>query len=245
MLRRIYKRQRGKKKTVRDYELEHRTPIQKLKKAVTIAKRAVRSETRYYVQALAAGAIPQAGNSTLLNGMQQGDVDGSRSAGQIRMLGCRIHLGVYMPANTVQGVIAGGASASTCIRVMLVYDRQSNGAAFTNATLLYNNANDANNYTCPLNLRNKQRFKVLFDKNYNLDFRSVQTNAVGQWAAYNPVKSIRIRKRFSLPTFYKDGANVGDVTDIARGALYLITYSFDGTSMVTQQDTNLVLIYDP
>lgn len=107
------------------------------------------------------------------------------------------------------------------MRFMVVYDKQSNGAAFTLADLLSNVVGVDNTTSRTIdqnsanNLNNRERFIVIADKRFNLQSGGPST------------KIIKKYKRLNTSVAYKSGATVGDITDITSGAVYAL-YWRDG-----------------
>ena len=94
------------------------------------------------------------------------------------------------------------------IRVMLVYDRQSNGVTAGITDVL--NASDVASMK---NLSNKRRFKVMMDKFILLS----AADLAGEQQVLD------FYRRLRHPVMFNDG-NAGDISDIESGALYLIMF---------------------
>ncbi len=107
--------------------------------------------------ATSAGAIQQASN------IGQGDTTITRDGNQVKALSIFFRCNVKMNAS---------ARASS-VRIMLVLDKQTNGAIYTMADLLLDvTADDI--ITSPLNIDNKFRFKVIYDKVFSLSITGTQ-----------------------------------------------------------------------
>jgi len=101
------------------------------------------------------------------------------------------------------------------IRVMLVYDKQSNGAAAPGITDILQYA-DANS---PMNLNNRDRFVVISDK-------VVATSPNGTEIAF--------RKKYKkLRTVTVYGGTGAAATDIISGALYFVAFAFNNVATST------------
>lgn len=119
----------------------------------------------------------------------------------------------YGVANTRAG------STQLCpVRVLLVYDRQTNGAVVNSDDVLaplgtsgVQGGGNAVGVCSSNNLNNRSRFLTLFDKTYLL-------NAVD-----TPYRTIRIYKKMNLPVIYSSNAptNPWDVNVIQTGGLFL------------------------
>lgn len=137
----------------------------------------------------------------LLNGCVQGDAYGQREGTQIQMT--KLSLRYIINQN--------GATSPTHVRVILVIDRQTNGAPIasgdffkgpgpTFTTLEYYNLTEAG------------RFKVLYDRVHRNDPNNGPNNT------YHST-----HHRLNSKVFY-DG-NLGSVVDINKNSLFLIAYA--------------------
>lgn len=92
---------------------------------------------------------------TLMSGIAQGDTNTTRDGSSCKVVGFE-----------VAGTLTINASATVSyVRVIILIDSQTNGVAFSSTSLLYT-ATDVNS---PYNLNNERRFRILFDKLYELD----------------------------------------------------------------------------
>lgn len=107
--------------------------------------------------------------------------------------------------------LSWGMAATTTLndtrRVMIVYDRRSNGAAITGATVL-----EVDSLEAPLNMANAGRFKILYDKTLNVGTAGPQN------------MNFYYKKKVNLPTNYGLG-NGGTVADIASGGISILVWS--------------------
>lgn len=103
-------------------------------------------------------------------------------------------------------------SGSGFVRTMLIYDMQSNGVAPTAADVFLNGSTPF--ITMPLNLDNRDRFKVIHDRTRYISAGSGLSDT-------NMIYYKKYFKRLGLPTIYNAGS-AGTVADIQTGALYLI-----------------------
>lgn len=125
--------------------------------------------------------------------------------------------------------MAATSTLAESIRVMLVYDRRTNGAAITGATVLETDSIEA-----PYNMANMGRFKVLYDK----------TKVIGTGGPQSI--GFYFKKKVSLPVNYGLG-NAGTVADISIGGLSLVVWSSStvGTAVpTTDQNFSRVLFQD-
>jgi len=116
------------------------------------------------------------------------------------------------------------------VRVMIVYDRQSNGAAPSISDILQTtSATGANTTTVysDINLNNRDRFSILRD--HRIYLPSV-TDTAGVLTAVGPVDPISLTfnvkdyiKLKGLVTQYKADSNPPVLSDLATGGLFLVT----------------------
>ena len=97
-------------------------------------------------------------------------------------------------------------------RMMLIVDNQPNGT-LPAITDILSSADPA----AHLNPNNRDRFRVLCDKQYVFGSANVTTPAI---AGVN-IKNIKLYKKMSLNTIF-NSSNTGTITDITSGALLLV-----------------------
>jgi len=154
----------------------------------------------------------------LLNGIKLGTSAFQRIGNKIAMKSLYWSMAFGLNADDTNPTVTLN-TASVPVRFMIVYDKQSNGAAFTAADLLSNVVGVDNTTSRPLdvnsanNLNNRDRFIVICDKRFVL--QSGGPNA-------------RFFKKFKFlntAACYKSGATVGDITDITSGSIYALAYT--------------------
>jgi len=104
--------------------------------------------------------------------------------------------------------VTAGTGIDQWHRYLVVYDRQTNGAALTFANVI-----SALDVSAPRNLENRRRFTILMDRKFHL-------NASGEAGSQRLVQWYR---RLRHPVTYNNG-DAGTVADITTGSLYLISY---------------------
>lgn len=106
-------------------------------------------------------------------------------------------------------------SPSQLARCIIVYDCQPNGVALTLAELLV-----TADSTAQLNLDNRDRFKILWDKVWTLG--PLQTDASSFIQAVDRANyPIKKYKKLNLDMIF-NGGSTGTVADITTGALYMV-----------------------
>jgi len=155
--------------------------------------------------AQASYACDTTGTVTLLSGVATGTDFTNRIGRKVVFKSFLIQGLVNIQDNTV---------AANLSRVMIVYDTQPNGAlpAVTDVLL----ASDA---TAPLNLNNRDRFRVLMDKRY---VTGVTDNTATQAIADRTVAGPLVKyKKINLETIF-DGTTAA-IADIQSGSIFLLT----------------------
>lgn len=144
----------------------------------------------------------------LLNPIVTGSDSNTREGQTINMLGSELRL----------DLTANSSSVTSVVRYMLIYDSQSNGAAFTAGSLL----EVANNLNSPYRVGYRRRFHVLLNK-----FVPVSLNGS------NYQVSRRWFPRYFKKTQFNEGAGAGNISDILTGSLYFCVISDQATDAPT------------
>lgn len=134
-----------------------------------------------------------------------GDTLNSREGNQVKFTS--IFLKYYMNINT-------SATDTTC-RVIVVYDKQPNGATFSLTDLL-KDSSIGDNIISPLNLGNKFRFKILYNRIHQMSING-KNNCYGKF-----YKKIFMRTRYS--------GTAGDITDVATNNIKVFFISDEATN---------------
>lgn len=117
----------------------------------------------------------------------------------------------------VDATLAAVSVTGQQARCMIVYDLQPNGAA-PSITDILNTADPASH----LNLNNRDRFRILVDKEYTFDpYSSVQTATQAQLCFGRTIYNMKLYKKLNLDMVF-NAVNGGTVADIASGALYMV-----------------------
>jgi len=145
----------------------------------------------------------------LLNGIARGDDIGERNGRQVLMKTIEL--------NFVAGAKAPEAGiVPSTMRVMLIYDRQTNAAALTVLQVLVTNGSIYGPITSK-NLENRDRFLILRDMKFSLT-GSVSTNFMAA------KKYGKFYQSVSLPVTFNAG-DAATVADITTGSLYILVIS--------------------
>lgn len=149
------------------------------------------------VDVLSTATCDTASAVALLNGIARGDEINERTGREVTMKSIQF---------TYTATVTTGTGTDQRQRVLLVYDRQTNGAALTAAQVL--NAADT---LSPRNLENRRRFKILYDRTHTLNASGETGSAVTR----------RFFRRLAHPVTFNSG-DAGTVADITTGSLYLV-----------------------
>ncbi len=137
--------------------------------------------------------------------LSQGDGNANRDGNQIKIT--NIYFKYWIQASS--------AASASATRVMLVIDKQPNGALFTLAQLLKNvTVIDAIN--SPLHEDFRRRFRILYDRRHFTD------------DSRNQISSGFYSKSMQLPIRYSGTA--GDITDLSETNLCLVHLSDEATN---------------
>jgi len=137
----------------------------------------------------------------LLNGIARGDEITERTGRECTMRS--IEFRGEVKSGTLQGV-------DQTIRVLIVYDRQTNATALTGSQVFVS-AGDQFDVFRPRNLENRRRFKILFDRTYYCS--GTAESASG--------RTFKFYRKLNHPITFNNG-DAGTVADITTGSLYAI-----------------------
>lgn len=165
--------------------------------------------------ALAAFPINTTGSFTLLNCPAQGS-DYTQRIGR-RINNKSVYIRGMIVSNSAAGDTAPTSQGPQLCRMLLLVDLQPNGAVPNVTDVLQ----FATSYS-QLNLNNRDRFKILTDKQIPLGQILISTTATQAYASSNGPQQAAIKKFKNLnfeTTFQTSNPSISDVT---TGALYLL-----------------------
>ncbi len=155
----------------------------------------------------------------LLDNIPTGIVNGT---GESERIGRQI-TGTRLNINGIFTLPASAANTSDVVRMMVVQDKQCNGAVFTTAQLLQ----IATNFLSYRNLENSKRFKVWLDKRYVLDSK-MQTAAATTGAVTRYFKeSINLRDMI-----FEYSGTTGSISELKSNNLAVFFISEKGFTVV-------------
>jgi len=128
-------------------------------------------------------------------------------------------------------VVKATVTSEDYARIMIVYDRQTNGAVPAIADILQTTVQNGTNSTSSfsgVNLNNRDRFKIIRDMRIFLPSVTDTTGVLTNFAPVDPVTPTfnidMFAKLGGLVTQFKADSSPAVIGDIATGGLYLITF---------------------
>lgn len=144
-------------------------------------------------------AVDTTGGLALINGCGRGDDLHERTGRRTTIKSIEIRGYNY---------VTTGSGTDQIHRVVLVLDKQPNGAAMTIAQLL-----NSASHLSPRNLENRARFQILSDKRWALNSdAAAEPGARKVWKIY---------RRVNFPVTYNSG-DAGTIADITTNSLYVV-----------------------
>ncbi len=177
------------------------------KKALAVAqglKRLLNVEIKNHDVEQTSATITQTPVIIQLSNIPSGDTTITRDGAQCKMVG--INLNYFL---TVDPTLP-----RTVVRIMLVIDRQTNQAVYSNADLLDSTVSQLN-IVSPRNLNNLHRFIVLYDKTHML---SLDTPTVA------------VRKYIKKDVLLRFDASTPSIADLTQNSLSLVQFTNEGTN---------------
>lgn len=204
-----YKKKYNKKYSrMRKYGRYARTGLQVANTALSVAlktKKLLNVEHKFLDLSLNSQSVSATGLGNNIVNMAQGDTASTRTGDQIKVTS--IQFKYYLNINA-------SATVST-VRVILVLDRQANGAGI-NLSQLLQDTTAGLMLMSPLNLDNKYRFKIMYNRIHQMSING--NRAVrGQY-----FKKHQIKIRY--------GSNAGTIADLTSRNLILFFISDEATN---------------
>ncbi len=195
-----YKKRYSKRNARPSYMGCGRMVLSDAQKALAVArgvKALLNVEYKFLTVIGQAQAITDTASNTNLTLLVQGDTTNTRDGSQVKFTSIRFSY--FLKVNA--------SSLNNLVRVMLVHDKQTNGAQ-ASATDVLQDATPIDAITSAYNIDNVSRFHILYDKVHALS--NGGTSAIHR----------TIHKKLNLKVRY-DG-NAGDVTDLSQDSIFLI-----------------------
>lgn len=163
-----------------------------------------RGELKYVDVAAAADTTP-AGVLVHLNGLVPG-------TGASQRIGKKCHFRSLLLRYNLGANAASGTAFQGYVRIMVFLDTQTNATAPTVAQLL-ETVGGVLTASSPMNMDNRDRFKVLFDQGVPMDQTAGSSSST---------RFIKLFKKMNITTIYNNGT-AGTVADITSGSIYLLS----------------------
>lgn len=175
-------------------------------KALTVAygiKRLVNVEYKFHDVTLTLTTVAQTPIITQLTNIPQGDTDISRDGAQVKLVRINVK---YLINSHVDALF-------TQIRCMLVHDRQTNQAIYS-ATDLLSDITGSDAIVSLLNLDNKYRFQVLYNKVHTL------SNVGRTSSAHQVSKELSMKLRYDAST-----PSIADLTSSSLSWIFISNHA--------------------
>lgn len=155
--------------------------------------------------AQASYSMDSSGTVVLLNGVATGTDFTNRIGRRVTISSIQIR-GIIRPTDL--------GTNPQCVRLMLVYDTQPNGALPAVGEVVQNL-----NGTTMLNLNNRDRFKVIMDKQYAIG--GISDTATQAYAMSPTVFNVKMYKKCNYDVIFDGTTNA--ISDIQSGSIFLLT----------------------
>lgn len=172
--------------------------------------------------ALGSTAVSTSAGYVQCNSIRNGTDNGQRIGVRIRMKKIWFSFSFNIDP-TVLPAITGGRN----VRIMLVYDKQANGAVPTLTELLTNNT-AGRTWDSPLEISGQKRYKILFDRNYFISPLGMSANNATSTQVVR--RSINLHNKVAV----YNSDTFGDIRDINTGSLLMFTAA-DGDVVMRYQ----------
>ena len=166
-------------------------------------------------------SMDTSGTVVLLNGVAIGTDYTDRNGRKIRVSSIQIR-GFIRPSDN--------GTAPSCVRWMIVYDKQPNGALPTAGDVLRQL-----NGTSMLNLSNRDRFRVLVDKQYAIG--GISDTATQAYAMSPTVYNVKWYKSCNLDVVF-DGTTSA-ISDLQSGSIFLLTIGTEAAATAATLQASL------
>lgn len=172
----------------------------------------------------------------LLNGVAKGD-------DYFQRIGRTVQWKSFYIRGTIVPAVIGPTSTYSNpqnVRILVFWDLQANGVAPLTTDVLDVGAGTINTHS-NLNLSNRERFRVLWDKVYSIGgyYGATITYSAGPWA-----QKIKLFKKFKIPVnqIYNDGIT-GSIGNITTNALWLLVVGDDQLVVAPAKSNPIVFIH--
>lgn len=141
---------------------------------------------------------------TQLSNIQQGDTTNHRDGSQCKVIFIEMSYSILVDSTLPR----------TICRIMLVLDKQTNQAIYVNTDLL-EDVTVHDNILAPVNLDNKHRFSVLYDRTHVLSLS---------------VPVVYVKRIFRRQTLLRFDASTPSIADLTQNSLSLVQMTNEGAN---------------
>ncbi len=151
----------------------------------------------------------------------EGNGESARIGRKMTIKSVHIRGEIKLPAAT------SGTNTSDTIILMLVQDKQTNGAQFASTQLI-----DTDEFKSFNNLANAKRFRILWKDQFPMKNSGAATTGAAHVFAED-MKSILVNKTCNIDMEYDNSANTGAIETVRSNNLYWVTQSSNGLAGIT------------
>lgn len=170
---------------------------------------------------------PTSGSTQCLTAVAQGDGESQRDGRRYKMNSLHVRGMISMSA-----VTGGTPQVPVIIRVAIVLDTQSNGAALTATDVFKTATTAAQNVHAFRNLQYSQRFRVLYDKSYTMNAEAGAYDGINaDW----PSTKKQFKININIPETWAivdTSATTANITSVTDNSIHLLAWA-DGTNLAT------------
>lgn len=214
----MYKKKTQNLKPTRRYAKRNYKPQLTNRELYKLKQQVKNEEVKWYDAEFGTGSIPTTGSITDVKtySIRQGDGSSNRDGRQIVLKKIQMVATVTLPDDTASNYVSTDE-----VRVMLVQDKQCNGAQATIADVLC--TADIDSFNCMANAR---RFRVLYNKRIVVNSQIFTIPSAGTPTMESASKRLQKYIQCNIPITYD--ASVDAITDLTSNHLFFIFISRNG-----------------
>jgi len=193
-------------------------------------------ENKFYDTGINSTTVPQttagaemdpAANVSCLNAIAQGDGESNRDGRQCKLTS------IQVKGYVARGTSSDGADVaiSPLVRVLIVWDKQTNGVQLNSEDVLQDAAFDDVN-----SLRNAQymrRFQVLYDQTFELGPLTAGTDGANTISQAGPTKRFDFYKKINIPVNFT--GTTADIANITDNSIHVMAIASGGSCTIGYQ----------
>jgi len=167
-----------------------------------------------FVTTTAGAELDPAANASCLNAITQGDGESARDGKKCVLKSVEIH-------GVVTGTLKQDQADSKLpiiARVLLVWDKQTNGAQLNSEDVLKDDA--GSDYLSMRNLQYSSRFRILWDRTFVLQNSQSMTDGANTSSSVSQTRNFKIYKKLNIPVNFT--GTTEDIANITDNSLHII-----------------------